>query len=218
MKKMYLFLIALTIMSCFDPSTRQVKEQPIISEEMLPQSCEGTKALMQNPKSYGIVIGDATGVINSASSEGDVINVSYEVGESASSIQGKCTSNKWQSGGQPEITLQFNVDGTAKGKDKEGNDVYLLLGERSTDDKVIADLKKKNLLSLATGLVTKNELPGHDAPTWYYYQGVDRLQISFVFPVGFVHPSYGAQRHVRIVVFEKANDKWTIKEDNSSVQ
>ena len=180
--------------------------------------CEGTEVLIQNPKSFGIVIGDATGVINSASSTGNDLTISYGMSEAKSSMQGKCTGHNWQSDGQSEITLQFNDDGTAKGKDKDGNDVYILRGERSTDDKVIADLKNKNLLSLAMGLVTKNKLPGHDAPTWYYYQAADRLQISFVFPVGFVHPSHGPQPHVRIFAFEKENGEWTVKENNSSVQ
>lgn len=81
----------------------------------------------------------------------------------------------------------------------------------------MTDLRKKSLLSLAMGLVTKNGLPGHDASTWFYHQTADCLRISLVFPVGFVHPSYGLQTHVRIFIFEKQNGKWSVVEDNSSV-
>lgn len=215
---MSVIVIAFTLISCNNPSTQQGKEHPIISEDMQSQSCEGIEGLMQNPKSFGIVIGDETGFISATSSTGNELTISYEMSSAKSSIRGKCKDQNWQSDDQSEITLQFNDDGTAKGKDKDGNDVYILIGERSTDQKVIADLKKKNLLNLSMGFVTKNKLPGHDAPTWYYYQSADRLQISFVFPVGFVHPSHGPQAHVRIVAFEKENGEWTVKEDNSSVQ
>jgi hypothetical protein len=214
---MNLFVIALALICCNNPSTQQDDKQPIISEGMQSPLCEGTEALIQHPKSFGIVIGDASGVIISASSTGNELTIFYEMSEAKSSIQGKCTGHNWQSDGQSKLTLQFNNDGTAKGKDKDGKDVYILIGEKSTDEKVIADLKNKNLLSLATGLVTKNKLPGHDAPTWYYHQTADRLQISFVFPVGFVHPSYGPQNHVRIFIFEKQKGEWSVVEDNSSV-
>lgn len=180
-------------------------------------SCEGTEAFIQNPKSFGIVIGNQTGVISAASFAGNQLSISYEMDKTKSTIQGQCAGHNWQSDDLSEINLKFNDDGTAKGVDKASNDVYILMGERTTDNEVIADLRKKNLLSMSMDLVAKNRLPGHDAPTWYYHQTTDRIQISFVFPVGFVHPSYGPQRHVRIFIFQKEEGAWSVTEDNSSV-
>ncbi|MEL6919233.1 MAG: hypothetical protein AAFO99_16075 [Bacteroidota bacterium] len=117
------------------------------------------------------------------------------------------------------VPLLFNADGTAFGKNRRGDDVFILLGEESTDSKVIARTRSKgqNFTSVSMNMVTTNRLPGHDAPTWYYYEEPNYVQISFVFPVGFVHPSYGPQNHVRIFVFKKQKGQWTGVEDNSTV-
>jgi hypothetical protein len=152
---------------------------PIILKDIRSTSCEGIIALIQNPKSFAIVVGDSTGFITSATLIGDAMNISYRMSKASYSIRGMGTGLRWQSDGQSKISLQFNDNGTAKGKDKGGNGVYIRIGEQSTDEEVIADLKNKNLLSMAMGLIKRNKLPGHDAPTWYYYKTSDRIQISF---------------------------------------
>ena len=183
------------------------------------QVSEGLNALLDKPNNYGIVIGNKTGIIKSINFEEDNLKI-------ASEISGKnqifhliksANKNTWISSKADSFSLVFNEDGTAKGLTESGKDVFILLGERSNDSKVITDLSKKGLREISMNLVVKNKLPGHDAPTWFYFQSEDYLQISYVFPVGFVHPSYGQQDHVRIFKFEKKNDEWRVREDNTSV-
>lgn len=172
----------------------------------------------KNATQYGIVLPGKVGVITSAHSEGSKLTISFESDGKSTTLSGISNENRWQSDEYKNLKFTFNSDGTAKSGASNSKDGFILIGEKSTDNKVIADLSKKGLRGISMDLVIKNKLPGHDAPNWFYYSSDDYIQISFVFPENFVHPSYGPQARVRIFKYEKIQNKWKVREDNSSVQ
>lgn len=56
---MNLIFIGVILFFCNNPLIQQGDKLTVISEEMNSPLCEGTEVLIQNPKSFGIVIGDA---------------------------------------------------------------------------------------------------------------------------------------------------------------
>lgn len=177
----------------------------------------GIQKFLSSPKNYGIVIDNAIGVIESANIKNDTLTFHYTYNSKSHILSGTYKNNHWKTYGTKKIKLQFNIDGTAKGKTANNEDAYILIGKKSTDSKVITNLSNRKLRSLSMNLVIKNKLPGHDAPVWFYFQSENYLQISFVFPKNFIHPSYGPQNRVRIFTYKKEHNKWQINEDNSSV-
>lgn len=190
----------------------------IIKTQAQKTAITGGQKFLTSPNNYGIVTNNTIGVIQSANLKNDTLTLNYTYKSIAYSLSGTYKNNKWKTYGEKKMELQFNTDGTAKGKAENNENVYLLIGKKSTDSKVIADLSKRKLRSLSMNLVIKNKLPGHDAPTWFYFQSKNYLQISFVFPKNFTHPSYGPQNRVRIFTYKKEHNKWLVNEDNSSVR
>ncbi len=186
---------------------------------MYIDDCAGTKKLIKNPENYGIVIGNKTGIVTAVSEKNGVLEISYLMNFNSETLHITCSQKKEFKIDNEIIPLKFNLDGTAVGKNKKKDDVFILIGQKLTDYEVIAKTRNKSehFNTIAMNMVTRNKLPGHDAPTWYYHETFGYVQISFVFPLDFVHPLYGPQDHVRIFIFKRQNNKWIGIEDNSSV-
>lgn len=176
------------------------------------------KGIIDSSAKYGIVIDNEIGVIRLAEIEGDEMRIYYHVNGKESVIKFNYAENETgRTFKAKNIYLTFNEDGTAKGKTMNGENIFILLGEKLTDNEVVVDLAKKGLRKMLIDLEVKNRLPRLDATILYYHQTDSLLQISFVFPIDFIHPFYGKQEHIRVFKYIKNNEKWTIKEDNTSV-
>ncbi|MEM9921163.1 MAG: hypothetical protein AAF990_23880 [Bacteroidota bacterium] len=169
----------------------------------------------------GLIWGDRIGKIVTKNRQGTKLDLDIVLQNSdVLSMEGWVSQRKYNGfiGPIASFRYRFNGDGSGFGQSSNGLNMYMIPGKLSDQEEVLEFYDRLGISDLADEVILNVDLQTNRTEAVYWYELEDYIEVSYILPIGEVHPRLGLQPRIRTLFFRKVDGQWSGIEEFSKYE